>query len=47
MGKIRFILACPLLIAGIGLVLAGRVLMTKDDRDGFDRVYFGNQRPHR
>jgi len=34
-------LACPFLLAGIGLVLVGRWLLGHDDRDGFDGQYFG------
>lgn len=45
MAKLRFVVALPFLLAGIGLVLVGRVLMTKEDRDGFDANYFGPHRP--
>ena len=37
----RFLLACPFLLAGIGLVLAGRVILEREDRRGFDAQYFG------
>jgi hypothetical protein len=41
LATLRFLLACPFLLAGIGLVLAGRILLEREDRRGFDRQYFG------
>lgn len=38
---LRFISALPFLVTGIGLVLAGRLLMDREDRIGFDANYFG------
>ncbi len=44
--KTRFVLACPLLVIGIGIVLLGRVVLTRHDRREFDRHYFGtNDKP--
>ena len=39
--KTRFVLACPLLVIGIGIVLLGRIVLTRHDRREFDRHYFG------
>jgi hypothetical protein len=39
--KTRFVLACPLLLIGIGFVLLGRVVLAREDRREFDKHYFG------
>lgn len=39
--KTRFIVACPLLVIGIGFVLLGRIVLTRHDRREFDSHYFG------
>ncbi len=39
--KSRFVLACPLLVAGILLVLLGRLVLHRRDRAEFDKHYFG------
>jgi hypothetical protein len=39
--KLRFVIACPFLLAGIGFVLLGRVVLTRRDRLEFDKHYFG------
>lgn len=40
--KTRFVLACPLLVIGVAIVLAGRCVLTRDDRREFDNHYFGS-----
>jgi hypothetical protein len=45
MSTVRFLAALPFLLAGIGLVLLGRMLLDRDDRQGFDRQYFGATKP--
>ena len=39
--KTRFVLACPLLVIGIGCVLLGRIVLPPHDRREFDSHYFG------
>ncbi len=39
--KFRFVLACPLLLVGIGFVLLGRIVLAREDRREFDNHYFG------